>query len=474
MSANLPVTLTHSSLRKQQGAVLMVMLVIIIIGSAAFLVTSLNNSSQQIQRDKITADALAQAKEALISYAASVQISYSTASNQPRPGDLPCPDTNDDGIAEPSCGDAAGSSQTSRLGRLPWKTLGIPELRDSTGEHLWYAVSNNFKNNTRTATLNSDTPGTITVRSIEGNILYNGCTSFGASCPLPGALDAPYGTGAVAIIIAPGSVMPRQDGTQQDRSAAGINNPVNYLDNVTGVEDNADFVDSTTNGFIQGPVKDVTGIVTIVNDQINVITQDNIMQAVQKRVASEVKNCLDLYAINNYGRYPWAVPLNYIDPVIMSPSAAYDDKSGTLFGRIPSNMGYTKSDSVYMSVFMNDSWEPVCMTHTGITASTWWKQWREMVFYGVAKTYKPVSPPTTSPDCTPPGECLTVNPPSSVANNKYVVIVAGRIIGTQARTTAADKSTLNNYLEAPNNGGGISFSQNTPSSTFNDTVVYKQ
>ena len=32
-------------------------------------------------------------------------------------------------------------------GRLPWKTLAIPDLRDGAGERLWYAVSVRFKRN---------------------------------------------------------------------------------------------------------------------------------------------------------------------------------------------------------------------------------------------------------------------------------------------------------------------------------------
>lgn len=461
MFAKLPVTLTHSILRRQRGAVLMVMLVIVIIGSAAFLVTSLNSSSQQLQRDKLSADALAQAKDALIGYAASVQVSSSSAANQPRPGDLPCPDNHPIGDPNEGTPSTPCNNQADRIGRLPWKKLGLPDLRDSSGERLWYAVSANFKNSTRIGTLNSDTIGTITIRSAAGNILYNGCTSFGAGCPVAGALDAPYGTGAVAIIIAPRSTMQRQDGTQQDRGGAGFNNPVNYLDNVTSVEDNADFVDSSNNGFIHGPVKDVTGKITILNDQVIVISQNDIMQAIQKRVAAEVKSCLDEYAATNSGRYPWAVPLNNI---------IYSDQSGELFGRIPDTLVNTNSDSGFI---MQNVWG-ICTTHNNNVASTWWQQWREMVFYGLADAYKPVTPPIPVSSCVPVGSCLTVNPPSSVANNKYVVIVSGKMINAQVRTIPADKSNRNNYLEAPNNVVGITFSQNIPSSAFNDTVVYKQ
>ncbi|MHB1237361.1 MAG: hypothetical protein ACYCY7_07345, partial [Gallionella sp.] len=67
----------------QHGGVLLVMLVILVIGAAALLVSALNSSSLKIARDKTTADALAQAKDALIAYA---------ASDPNRPGELPCPD----------------------------------------------------------------------------------------------------------------------------------------------------------------------------------------------------------------------------------------------------------------------------------------------------------------------------------------------------------------------------------------------
>ncbi|MDE2311014.1 MAG: hypothetical protein KGL01_09335, partial [Betaproteobacteria bacterium] len=218
--------------RKQHGAALIVMLVIMIIGSIAFLVSSLSSSALQIARDKTTAAALAQAKDALIGYAISVQISFSNSSNQPRPGELPCPDTTNDGSSDTPC--------LNVIGRLPWKTLGLPDLRDGSGERLWYAVSTNFKNYSRTSCnltatpptgcLNSDTKGTISVFASDGTQLNDGGGS----------------TGVVAVIIAPGDVLTRQGGSLQDRSSAGVNTASNYLDIATvgGItEDNANFID---------------------------------------------------------------------------------------------------------------------------------------------------------------------------------------------------------------------------------------
>jgi len=454
MTARRPPSALHPP-RHQHGAALMVMLVILILGAATIFVSALNSSAIPIARDKVTADALAKAKEALIGYAVKVQIDNSlcvaAGNNCSRPGDLPCPDTNNDGTAGSSCGSADGSTgQISRLGRLPWKTLGLPDLRDGSGERLWYAVSNNFKNNTRTTCtasgqpgcLNSDTTGTISVFSSDGTLLNDGGGS----------------TGVAAVIIAPGDVLTRQGGTLQDRSSAGMNIASNYLDIATiggNTEDNANFIDSSsTNGFIQGRVKDVNGNI-IVNDQLLVVTQDNIMQAVQKRVAGEVKQCLIEYASINNSRYPWAVQLN---------DFTYQDSTDQFFGRLPSTPFInTNNDS---GGLMNDQWGGSCNINSG---SGWWLNWKEMVFYGLADAYKPFDPPSTPASC---GTCLSVNPPSATADKKFVVIVAGKKLATQARTTSGDKGTLGNYLESPNNVGTTPFAQGAPTSTFNDTVVF--
>jgi len=448
----------YSRLRKQRGAALMVMLVIIIIGSAAFLVSALSRAGLQIERNRITADALAQAKEALISYSTSLKL---TSSGSARPGDLPCPDNHP--LGDIYVGTPSAPCSGNAIGRLPWKSLGLPDLRDSNNERLWYAVSANFKNNPRSILLNSDTTGTITVRDSSGNIINNGCTTGGPTCPAPSASDAPFGTGAVAIIMAPGNVLERQGGYQQDRSSAGYNTPSNYLDIVASVEDNANFGDSTSNGFIQGNVKDITGKI-ILNDQITSITQDNIMQSIQKRVAGEVKNCLEDYASLNNGRYPWAVPLTDL--------STYKDQSILLFGRIPDDMTNTQNDS---GGVMTMQWGGNCNTHSNNMPSSWWKQWRELVFYGLADAYKPVNPPNipAANSCTV-GTCLSVNPPSAAVNKKYVVIVAGKMLATQ-NNRPTNKTTLSNYLEPPNNSSGTTtFSQGTLSTTFNDTVVYQQ
>src|SRR3990167_9391829 len=132
---------------KQRGAALLIMLVVMIIGAITIFVSSLNSSALKIERDKATAAALAQAKDALIGYA----ITYGDTHISQVHGYLPCPDPN--GIAGAN---AEGSSETcgtknvSTIGRLPWKTLGLSPLHDGNGECLWYAVAGTYKNNPMT------------------------------------------------------------------------------------------------------------------------------------------------------------------------------------------------------------------------------------------------------------------------------------------------------------------------------------
>ena len=448
----------------------MIMLIILVIGTATVLVSSYNSSALQIERDKTTATALAQAKDALIGYAVKVQLSSSNlcGSNCKRPGDLPCPDNHPLGDVNEGSYSTPCDLQSQRLGRLPWKTLGLSDLRDGSGERLWYAVSTNFKNSTRIGTLNSDTNGTLTIHSPDGSILNDGSTM----------------SGAIAVIIAPGNVLLRFDNLQQNRTTANYNNPQHYLDcvgNTTppgscNIEDNATFIDSSpTDGFIQGPIKvnDSSGnFVTVVNDQLLVVTQNNIMQGVQKRVAGEVMNCLQDYAANNNGRYPWAA-------LITDLTSIYNDSSVTYFGRIPDDLSETQNDSWNgWSFQMSDKWGAACNTDTNNTPATWWVNWKEMVFYGVARSFRPRS--TTAPSfpstCSTSGNCLNVNTTSTPA--RFVVIVAGKMLNSPNQTQRySNKTNAYYYLEGGNQNadqsGGYTFTQGAPSANFNDTLVFQ-
>ncbi len=273
---------------RQRGVALLIILLIIGTGALFALLRTQNQNNLQLERNKKTVGALAIAKESLIGYAVSMNLQPNSPA---RPGDLPCPDNNNDGSAESTCGSAAGSNQSARIGRLPWKTLNLPDLRDGYGERLWYAVSNNFKINTRHSPLNINTNGTITVRDSAGNIVNNGSST----------------TGAVAVIIAPGLSLVRAGATSmQNRACTVVGdcssaicttaptsltphcNPINYLDIASG-EDNANFADGTLNGFIQG--NSINTNDQFNNDQISIITKQELMVSINRRVKAEAANC---------------------------------------------------------------------------------------------------------------------------------------------------------------------------------------
>lgn len=155
----------------QRGAALLMLVIILLLAAAYAIVGGLSTTGLKIERQNQTTAELALAKEALIGFAATYRDAHpdnGSPPNRDRPfGYLPCPDMNNDGEAEPSC----GGKDVSVIGRLPWKTLGIQPLRDNTGECLWYAVSGRAKNSPETNELNWDTLGQFIVTDASGSVL---------------------------------------------------------------------------------------------------------------------------------------------------------------------------------------------------------------------------------------------------------------------------------------------------------------
>ena len=276
----------------QRGAVLMVMLVILIVGGSALLLNSLSNTSLRTERDKITADALAQAKEALIGRA---------ISDANSPGSLPCPDTFNDG----SSGPLAGNDCVSYIGRLPWKSLGLPDLRDGSGERLWYALSKNFRDHSSSNPINSDTPGSLT---ITGSLSANEIAAIVFS-PGANANDQSRSDTQTAACLTTSSTV------TEDLCAT------NYLEG------------SNANPSLAAAPNTLYTTSNTSNDQLNHIKPENLLPKVEKRIAREVKNCLDDYASTSGQKYPWAAPVSPL---------SYNSTPNTLFGRIPDH----PSDSV--------------------------------------------------------------------------------------------------------------------------------
>ncbi|HSQ04178.1 MAG TPA: hypothetical protein VLN59_09090, partial [Burkholderiales bacterium] len=262
----------------QKGQILLMMLLLLGMVGAAVVYGFSPTSTSVREQDRRTSAALAQARDALIGRA---------AADDARPGSLPCPDADNDGDADGPIG-YAGNNCQSYVGRLPWRTLGLPDLRDSAGERLWYVLSSNFRDYQYAGPLNPDAAGQLVVKNDSG-----------------ATIDA----SAVAIIIAPGPSV----GTQV-RDAANQLVATMYLD---GENANGDAT------YVTGPSS------AAFNDRLVYISREALFASVTVRVAKEVNAALENYrAANNY--YPAASPYTAGPP-------NYDCVSGRYQGYVPLN-----------------------------------------------------------------------------------------------------------------------------------------
>ncbi len=133
-------TMKYRTINKnsQQGAVLLLLMFAIIIGMASFFLVAYNNNKLSIQNDKETSETLGLAKQAILDYVTANYHLYQTGDY----GFLPCPDTSagaslSDGDEHKYC----LNSHINSIGHLPWRTLGLSPLKDSSGECLWYVVT---------------------------------------------------------------------------------------------------------------------------------------------------------------------------------------------------------------------------------------------------------------------------------------------------------------------------------------------
>jgi hypothetical protein len=248
----------HSQSRPihQRGMMLIILMFIVGLAATTYLVYALNANTLKIERDKKTAEALSEAKNALIGW---------SAGHATLPGTLPCPDLNNSGTSG-TCNDTSGN-----IGRLPWKRLGLNDLRDGSGECLWYALSPRYRNTLSGSfrvpyPINGDgIPGTLTVKGADGN-----------------NLPAPVNP-VIAVIIAPGAPLTMQNRSSATSSVCGGNNTAsNYLDTAQGVDNSTGNVSGINYTFIAGAPSNTF------NDRLIYITAGEFYQAIRKRMVKEI------------------------------------------------------------------------------------------------------------------------------------------------------------------------------------------
>ena len=271
----------------RRGFALIALLALAALISAFLIASALNLTSagNSNEREDRSMRALRKAKAALIAYAANEQWQLYKGQTTNQPGGLPCPDNNDTGASPGICSAAA-----DRVGRLPWATIGGEDLRDASGERLWYAVSSNFYKNVANI-INSDTPGLLTVT---------------------GAAPA---SNVVAVVIAPGAAFSGQDRIAQH------NDPAAYLEGVT--PSTPDY------GFSTVAMPSDTA-----NDRLLVITQADLMAAVEPVVAARIERDVKPLLLDYFGKwgaYPFAMP--FVAPPALQ--SAYQGATNQTMGLLP-------------------------------------------------------------------------------------------------------------------------------------------
>ena len=219
---------------RQYGAAMLIMMLIMILGLIALFAFRMDRKGPELDADRKTALALAQAKEALLGNSVTNNITGGVQN----PGRLPCPDADNDG------GWGKGSPPTcppSNVGRLPWKFLGVDDLRDGAAERLWYVVDPAFIDN-----------GTAMNSAITPSLAVNG-------------------NKVVAVIIAPGPILGALN--QQRDTVVNQNNYANYLES-----------------YIAPVTVTLNAPSTTYNDHTITITASELFNVVTLRMAHELAN----------------------------------------------------------------------------------------------------------------------------------------------------------------------------------------
>lgn len=359
-----PLRTTLSTTSKQRGAVLMVMLVIMIMGVSFLLVSALSKVTLQNARDEKSSEILAQAKEVVIGqllkggalppgwllrpdvrdvpnntdpiYPEISPINNSLTSNYDGDEDNGCFD-NTQAAANPPYTPLLQVNNTNMskvrcLGRLPWKSLGMsistPSENDPTGVMPWLAFSRNLRNPSipvNSELLNSNNYW-LKVYDMKGTLLSDR---------------------VAIVIILPGVALSNQSRPPSPNLA----NPDQYLDKISlppgciGAGCISNFNNANlSETFVTGdehrwmddpanPGKQIEDPTYQFNDKLLYVTIDDLMPLIEKRIAREVKACLDDYAnatINSGHKYPWAAPV--------SDTTNYQGIFGLRFGRFPTQL----------------------------------------------------------------------------------------------------------------------------------------
>lgn len=450
----------HSLIKRQEGLALLVLVVTIALTLSAYYFSTISVTEIKIENHETTRAVLKQAKQALINYA--VTHAYGNGNGTPGEyGYLPCPDSSPGGPGSEGNQDAnCGARFKNNLGYLPWGTLNIPVLKDSSGSCLWYAVSGNYKSEISSELVNEDTEGAFRIVDEAENNLQ---------------------TNVIAVVFAPGAAISGQTRVYTANTQCGedYGNQAAYLEG-DGTTNNANLVDGDNepDPFIQATLTspNVSPLDPVpYNDNLITITREEIWQAFADRTEmnnrlAELTEALAV-CMTNYMNHPDNVNLKLPWPAALDLETGdyriqddYSDDSDASFGyagRFPLHIDDTES---VLSTTVNDRYldpllpgDPgdICsavntsagiidLTDTAGVHRNLLRNWKDHFFFAVSKDF--ALPNTAVSSCS--ANCV------SVAGINYAAIVffGGSPLSNvpQFRSPAGVKSNVLYYLENGN------------------------
>jgi hypothetical protein len=461
--------------RRLSGAALLLFLCLLILVSLAWILQQAARFDAVQARNQATDRALAEARDALLGYAAAYP-EYHLRGHPARAafvtGHLPCPDTGNALGNEGAEAGACGAKGVTVIGYFPWRSLGVAPPKDGNGECLWYAVSGNYKANPKADLLNPDIPGQFQILNGEGEIMV------GAA-----AKDRP-----VAVLFSPGAPLSGQN-RQHPGGECGMDYDARqFLERINDVDNSA------PNSAAEG----VTRLVAAppgasFNDRLLWISREDLFQrriirraqirqalfdenyadasiALTQRVAA----CLARFGEHNIQhRLPWAAPLNLAAAAPETfGNARFFDRTGARAGRPPFSVARSL-ETLTTTLGALPTCPAANATHSacrllrsdncpeflpvaGFPTPTdggayvnsddgWWDKWKDHLFYIVAPGFAPAALPAVDCDLEPES-CLTVNGQAYAA----ALIFAGAPLEGQLRDDAAHRLLPEHYLEGQN------------------------
>lgn len=452
----------------QNGTALLLFVFALFLAGIIIFIAALPKNVNLKQQNQTTL-ALSKARQALIAYAVSnyYRTNLNTRENLAGwHGYLPCPETTSgsEGTQDANC----NAFRVNALGRLPWKTLNIEPLKDSSGQCLWYAVSAAYKFGPKQLH-NADSLGMFDIFNTQGHKLNS---------------DVPEDR-IVAIVFAPG---PQLFG--QNRSIQNSALPCGNLQNSIQPRDYLDSINNINNALLSNDIDQIDSFaglqsnldLLMFNDRIITITRSDIFNAITtqttpnlispvlqvnaldqqlQNLGSILAQCIVTYAQTGNLKFPRPAPVdlnqnNLIDDYRNSRNYIDDENhiNGYL-GRLPIVLNHSNLLTPQTRAFLID-YCPAQLLNTGHIRL--WNDWKDHFFFVIGRDFSPdslqINPTCTSTTCPSlAGEnyaALIIFANEAIINNQVRQLRRDADIEPQTQDPSDLKGYIANYLEGVN------------------------